>query len=68
MVDLRPVAKLETSGPGIVTVVDPDENIIWKNSAWLGTGIMIDRATPLTDRPIDRPRETPIAKIIGQMS
>ena len=28
---------------------------IWKNSAWLGTGIMIDR-------------ETPLAEIVGQMS
>ena len=27
----------------------------WKNSAWLGTGIMIDR-------------ETPLAEIVGQMS
>ena len=55
MVDVGPIAKLETSGPNIATVVDPDENIIWKNSAWLGTGIMIDRETPLTE-------------IVGQMS
>ena len=29
--------------------------VLWKNSAWLGTGIMIDR-------------ETPLAEIVGQMS
>ena len=28
MVDVRPIAKLEPSGPDIVTVVDPDENTI----------------------------------------
>ena len=29
-------------------------HIVWKNSAWLGTSIMIDR-------------ETPLAEIVGQM-